>query len=214
MINRIVIGIIKSFFYFYILVYSSFFSFNLEDNKRTSTDLKPKRKYQRKVPLKRNSSNVCPHCNKAFSKKNLLTKHLTVHDANNEFVCEICKYRFARERTLKIHISTKHNGAAINLDGGPYACPDCPMIFQQTRALAAHRVMHAERDFKCKVCSINLKTMAAVTRHMNSKHPDVLPYKCHLCEKAFPVENHLNDHINEHMGFKKHKCELCEKSKF
>ncbi|KAM7350607.1 uncharacterized protein ACRADG_009160 [Cochliomyia hominivorax] len=184
----------------------------INNDTKTTQDNKPKRKYHRKVPLKRSSSKICIQCNKVFSKGNLLTKHLSVHDPQNKFVCDICNYRFSNERKLKTHVSTKHTGVEISLAGGPYPCPDCPMIFEQTRALAAHRVMHSERDFKCKVCGINLKTMAAVTRHMNCKHPDVLPYKCHLCNKAFPVENHLNDHINEHMGFKKHKCDLCEKS--
>lgn len=165
------------------------------------------------MPFKRVSIKTCPHCKKLFATKNLLTKHLAVHDANHEFVCEVCDYRFSSERNLKTHVSAKHTSAAIRLDGGPYFCPDCPMIFQQSRALTAHSVMHSDRDFKCKVCSISLKTLAAVTRHMNSKHPDILPHKCHLCEKSFPVETHLNDHINEHMGYKKHKCDFCEKSK-
>ncbi|XP_037816606.1 gastrula zinc finger protein XlCGF57.1-like [Lucilia sericata] len=180
--------------------------------KKPVLDIKPKRKYSRRVPLKRGGTKVCLHCNKVFAKQNLLTKHLSVHDPDNEFVCDVCNYRFSSERKLKTHVTNKHTGVEISLAGGPYPCPDCPMIFQQTRALAAHSVMHSERDFKCQVCDLSLKTMAAVTRHMNCKHPDVLPYKCNICDKAFPVENHLNDHINEHMGYKKHKCDLCEKS--
>lgn len=156
---------------------------------------------------------MCPHCKKVFSKRNLLAKHLAVHSLENEFVCNICDYRFHTEKQLKTHKTCKHVGLEISLAGGPYPCPDCPMIFQQTRALAAHRVMHLERDFKCQVCGINLKTIAAVTRHMNCKHPHVLPYKCHICDRAFPVETHLNDHINEHMGHKKYKCNMCAKSK-
>ncbi|KAM7348583.1 uncharacterized protein ACRADG_007857 [Cochliomyia hominivorax] len=179
---------------------------------KSNEDIKTKRKFSRKIPLKGSVTKICAYCSKVFSKNNLLTRHLSVHDPKNKFVCHICNYRFSNERKLKIHISTHHTGIDISLAAGPYPCPDCPMVFQQTRALACHRVMHTERDFKCKVCDINLKTMAAVTRHMNYKHPDVLPYKCHLCDKAFPVENHLNDHINEHMGFKKHKCDVCEKS--
>lgn len=182
--------------------------------KKSSPDTKPKRKYNRKAPLKRTSVNTCLHCQKVFSKKTLLTKHLSVHDPDNEFVCDICGYRFSSERKLKTHINGKHNEVELSLSGGPYPCPDCPMIFQQKRTLAAHRVVHAERDIKCQVCDMDLKTVAALTRHMNCKHPDVLPFKCNLCEKAFPVENQLNDHINEHMGYKKHKCDLCEKSKF
>ncbi|KAM7349653.1 uncharacterized protein ACRADG_008509 [Cochliomyia hominivorax] len=183
-----------------------------ESMNKPSADIKPKRKYHRKVPLKRSSVNTCLHCKKVFSKKTLLTKHLSVHDPDNEFVCDICGYRFSSERKLKTHINGKHNDVELSLSDGPYPCPDCPMIFQQKRSLAAHRIVHAERDIKCQVCDMDLKTVAALTRHMNCKHPDVLPYKCNLCEKAFPVENQLNDHINEHMGYKKHKCDLCEKS--
>lgn len=178
-----------------------------------SLDAKSKRKYERKKPLKRGGSTICLHCNKDFGKKTLLTKHLSVHDSENQYVCDVCDFRFSTERKLKTHIAGKHTGVELSLSGGPYPCPDCHLIFQQSRALVAHRIVHSEQEFKCQVCSMSLKTMAAVTRHMNCKHPDVLPYQCHLCDKSFPVENHLNDHINEHMGYKKYKCDSCEKSK-
>ncbi|XP_075155320.1 uncharacterized protein LOC142228709 [Haematobia irritans] len=178
------------------------------------SEVKPTRKYRKNRSTKvSNNNKTCTICDKTFNKRVFLKRHMSVHSEINTFVCEICQYRFATEKLLSLHISHKHNkGEAISFAGGPYKCPDCPMVFEQTRALSAHSVIHAERDFKCKVCQMNLKTLSAVTRHMNLKHPGVLPYKCEICEKAFPVENHYQDHLNMHNGYKKHKCNMCEKS--
>ncbi|XP_061398303.1 gastrula zinc finger protein XlCGF57.1-like [Musca vetustissima] len=174
---------------------------------------KTRRYKKRRSSCNEANDKVCPHCNKVFQKRNLLTRHMSVHNEDYEFVCDTCQYRFPTAKLLKVHISYKHNrGVTLSLSGGPYPCPDCSMVFQQTRALAAHRVIHAERDFKCQVCGVNLKTLSAVTRHMNHKHPGVLPYKCELCDQAFPVESHYKDHLNMHKGYKKHKCEQCDKS--
>lgn len=184
-----------------------------EANENKNQKTKTTRRYRKRSPS--SGTKACPECNKTFKKKMLLTRHMSVHSEENKFVCDICDYRFATEKLLKTHISYKHNrGETISLAGGPYQCPDCPMVFQQTRALAAHRVMHTERDFKCEVCGVNLKTLSAVTRHMNYKHPGVLPYKCQICQTAFPVETHYNDHMNMHKGQKKHKCDNCEKSEY
>ncbi|XP_073832619.1 uncharacterized protein [Musca autumnalis] len=182
-------------------------------NEVTMEQTKP-RKYKKRSSTNDNGSDiVCPQCSKIFKKRTLLKRHMSVHNEEHQFVCDICQYRFASEKLLKVHISYKHNrGVTLSLSGGPYPCTGCPMVFEQARALAAHRVIHAERDFKCQVCDVNLKTMSAVTRHMNRKHPGVLPYKCEICDQAFAVESHFKDHLNRHKGLKKFKCEACDKS--
>lgn len=174
-----------------------------------TADIKPKRKYRKKAITK-----ICTQCNKSYTNNLHFTRHMSVHSMENEFVCNICQYRYSSDTELKKHTKRKHVvSKPITIADGPHQCPDCPMIFEHKNSLAKHRVMHTERNFKCKVCGANCKVMAALTRHMNSKHPDVLPYKCPKCDKAFPVESHLNDHINEHLGQKRHKCKMCEKSK-
>ncbi|XP_065365694.1 myoneurin-like [Calliphora vicina] len=182
---------------------------NSSKNMSKALDIKSKRNGCRK----RSSTNICLHCNKSFAKKKYLSKHLLVHDPVYEFVCDICSYRFSSERKLRNHIQDDHTDKQTCLDDGPYACPDCPIIFQQKLELTVHRAMHREKTFKCQECNMSLKTLTDVNTHMSSKHPDVLPFKCHVCEKAFRLENQLKYHINEHMGYKNLKCDLCIKSR-
>lgn len=176
----------------------SFYSKFLKNKVKTSGDRKLKN------PL---NNIICSECNRSFSKNCHLRRHMSVHNMEYEFVCKICQYRYASLKLLKKHRTTKHIS-------GPYKCPDCPLVLEKHSDLVRHSVIHMEKQFKCDVCDKRFKTQATTTRHMHFKHPDVLPYKCQICDKAFRVESHLSDHINVHLGQKKHKCEMCERSKY
>ena len=50
-------------------------------------------------------------------------------------------------------------------------------------------------------------------RHMQSHLPDELKkYKCDICGKGFPTNQHFKDHKNIHTGEKPHRCKFCSSS--
>ncbi|ESN95789.1 hypothetical protein HELRODRAFT_114581 [Helobdella robusta] len=52
----------------------------------------------------------CPHCEKEFSHKSLLSIHSRVHSKLKPFVCPVCAARFTQLGSLKSHISCVHFG--------------------------------------------------------------------------------------------------------
>lgn len=54
-------------------------------------------------------------------------------DNENAFVCEICKNQFATQKTLKLHIETKHIPSTY-----VYQCPSCCKTFLQVKAVIRH----------------------------------------------------------------------------
>lgn len=54
-------------------------------------------------------------------------------DSENIFECEICNNQFATQKTLKLHIETKHIPSTY-----VYQCPSCSKTFLQVKAVIRH----------------------------------------------------------------------------
>ena len=51
---------------------------------------------------------------------------------------------------------------------------------------------------------------AVMSIHMQFHLPDELEiYKCDICSKGFPTNQHFKDHRNIHTGEKPYKCKFC-----
>ncbi|KFM75706.1 putative zinc finger and SCAN domain-containing protein 5D, partial [Stegodyphus mimosarum] len=77
----------------------------------------------------------CHICNKSFSLKGNLKKHLNLHTGERPFCCNVCKKTFAQKGNLKIHMRI-HTGER------PYACKFCSKKFSQYFALKRHVRTH------------------------------------------------------------------------
>lgn len=65
----------------------------------------------------------------------------------NEFECEICKSQFATQKTLKLHIETKHIPSTC-----VYQCPSCSKTFLQVKAVIRHLTNDHKYDTIFKQC--------------------------------------------------------------
>ena len=68
------------------------------------------------------------------------------------------------------------------------------------------------RDYPCSECDYAASSSTYLRRHKRYKHDKVKDGKCHLCNKEFPTEKYLKEHIlNVHEGanFKQFPCEDC-----
>ncbi|XP_014219878.1 zinc finger protein 436-like [Copidosoma floridanum] len=63
----------------------------------------------------------------------------------------------------------------------------------------------------CKHCDQTFKTETGLRHHLLDKHPDLRPYICEKCGKAYKHKPALEIHLGMHAGFSPFKCNKCGK---
>ena len=90
--------------------------FNLTVHMRTHVEQKPFK---------------CPICEKEFTQKNNLERHLLTHETDTpRFECEICHKTFAHKESLAVHMN-EHNGVE-------FKCEKCEYTTYDARNLKRH----------------------------------------------------------------------------
>ena len=107
-------------------------------------------------------------------------------------------------QNLRIHLNNIHFGEK-------QICPHCAKELPCLRALKDH-VKKVHEKIPCAECG-KMVGPTVMGRHMQSHMPDELKkYKCVICGKGFPTNQHFKDHKNIHTGEKPHKCKFCSTS--
>ena len=125
----------------------------------------------------------------------------------SDFPCNSCSERFESKATLQRHKKTSHRKRQ------QYKCEDCESVFTSNQTLKAH-VQSVHEGIK-KVCSICLKPVFDLTRHIRDQHKngDKREYHCDICSGGFRTNFSLQRHKeNVHLKLKAWSCDLCDKS--
>ena len=73
-----------------------------------------------------------------------------------------------------------------------------------------HKKTHTiKKAAPCDICGKILNTSWTLLRHKQSRHGQVFPYQCKLCQKRFKVELTLKRHMRVH-GDPSFFCKVCE----
>ena len=129
------------------------------------------------------------------------------HEPIREVACKVCHKLFANKLALSKHRKSAHKRQQ------KHRCDDCGSEFTSRQTLRAH--MSSIHEGIKKVCSICLKPVADLVRHVRSQHRNAKKkeYFCDVCESSFRTGFSLQRHKDTvHMKLKAWLCDLCEKT--
>ncbi|XP_044259121.1 zinc finger protein 501-like [Tribolium madens] len=171
-------------------------------------------KYPQRVPPLHNTPNSkrsgdktyqCTTCDKFFSFKSHLVRHMSVHSDIKKYSCSYCNKKFINRYNLSVHLQ-KHTGDF------PLKCKICNRGFSSPSLLKRHLNSHAGTPkLQCKYCPKKLLYASSLKLHekMHLYRPS---YTCDVCFKVFAYTNSLTEHKKTHQGIKEFACGVCYKT--
>ncbi|KAL4624341.1 zinc finger protein 335 isoform X3 [Arapaima gigas] len=147
------------------------------------------RKYYKSLkPLLRPHN--CRICGSRFLSQEDLRFHVDSHDGDDpeRFKCLQCSYRCKRWSSLKEHMFN-HEGTK------PYKCEECDYSSVYKKDVVRHSAVHT-KDKKKKTDQV----------------PRVVQYLCPVCNRVYPMQKRLTQHMKTHSTEKPHMCDKCGKS--
>lgn len=141
----------------------------------------------------------CSECQKNFSERKNLMKHLYKHISTS---CEYCTRTCTTLRELQQHCQLTHKEQLI-----PYQCDRCPKKFVLNAQLRIHMHNHsANQRFDCIICNETFVTEMQLKGHIRAVHTT---YLCSECGKTFKNNSLLTSHQKVHNSEKPFVCEKC-----
>lgn len=118
----------------------------------------------------------CSRCDKPFTQKQKLIRHLNTHTKHKPFECNVCHKTFSLELMLKQHMRI-HTGEK------PYKCDICGKTFKTSSSLTIHLRIHTgDKPMVCKICGKRFNESSNLNKHMKIHFRK---FKCEKCLKSF-----------------------------
>uniref|UniRef100_A0A8C4TVE1 Zinc finger protein 335 n=1 Tax=Falco tinnunculus TaxID=100819 RepID=A0A8C4TVE1_FALTI len=148
------------------------------------------RKYYYKSPKPLMRPYLCRICGSRFLTHDDLRFHVNSHEANDPqlFKCLQCNYRSRRWSSLKEHMFN-HVGSK------PYKCEECNYTSVYKKDVIRHSTVHS-RDRKKRA----------------DPPPKLNSFPCPVCNRIYPMQKRLTQHMKTHSTEKPHMCDKCGKS--
>ncbi|NWU67059.1 ZN335 protein, partial [Pterocles burchelli] len=147
-------------------------------------------KYYYKSPKPLMRPYLCRICGSRFLTHDDLRFHVNSHEANDPqlFKCLQCSYRSRRWSSLKEHMFN-HVGSK------PYKCEECSYTSVYKKDVIRHSTVHS-RDRKKRA----------------DPPPKLNSFPCPVCNRIYPMQKRLTQHMKTHSTEKPHMCDKCGKS--
>ncbi|XP_076859413.1 zinc finger protein 131 [Brachyhypopomus gauderio] len=115
---------------------------------------------------------VCVYCNKEFDHFGHFKEHLRKHTGEKPFECPDCHERFARNSTLKCHMSACQNGSGAKKGRKKlYECQVCNEVFNSWEQFKDHLVIHTgEKPNHCTFCDQWFTQPRDLSAHLREQH--------------------------------------------
>lgn len=130
---------------------------------------------------------ICPICGlRTF----YMTKHLTLHELEPKFECDLCHKKYKEKTNLSVHMKKVH------LKLAKFECPHCEETFQTWTSRRVHVIRVHTKKFghSCHVCEKEFITKFQLKSHLNT-HTGTKNFKCPVCylpcSTKFAMERHI-----------------------
>jgi len=145
-------------------------------------------------------------CDKQFSLKKYLIKHMKTHNSSESYQCNMCDFKTHLQKNLQRHIMRQHVDK-ITLD---LNCDECEYVAPNKDRLQTHkRNYHSGTLHECNECDKKYRDRGKYLLHIRRDHEGVR-YQCENCDQKFTHKHTLVTHIKrKHEGLKL-KCEKCD----
>ncbi|XP_047445857.1 zinc finger protein Xfin isoform X2 [Mugil cephalus] len=139
----------------------------------------------------------CLLCDRKFSSKLTLRRHLGIHDGRRPFTCPHCPYSSRLKASLLQHLRT-HTGEK------PYRCTQCLYASIDRSSLLRHIRTHSqEKPYRCQHCDYSSIQKKSLDLHARRHHTgEVFP--CQQCEYSSPDRQLLQRHVRRHHAPSQH----------
>nr|XP_015220660.1 PREDICTED: zinc finger protein 335 isoform X1 [Lepisosteus oculatus] len=132
--------------------------------------------------------------------------------------CRVCGSRFLSQEDLRFHVES-HEGN----DPESFRCLQCAYRCKRWSSLKEHMFNHVgTKPYKCEECDYTSVYKKDVIRHSavhnkdKRKKSDLIPkitqYPCPVCNRVYPMQKRLTQHMKTHSTEKPHMCDKCGKS--
>ncbi|NWW51954.1 ZN131 protein, partial [Pedionomus torquatus] len=130
---------------------------------------------------------VCQYCDKQFDHFGHFKEHLRKHTGEKPFECPNCHERFARNSTLKCHLTACQSGAGAKKGRKKlYECQVCNSVFNSWDQFKDHLVIHTgDKPNHCTLCDLWFMQGSELRRHLKEIH-DISERM--VAEEVLPVE--------------------------
>ena len=119
---------------------------------------------------------TCPHCNKYFTAKGNLKKHIRGQHDGITYDCDICEYKGKQSTNLKYHKKVRHGvvDPSCKISTGTAKCDSCEKTFSDKSNLRRHmKSDHEGVVYPCEFCSYRAKQNVQLKSHIQRIHSKI-----------------------------------------
>lgn len=170
----------------------------------------------------RNFSCQIEDCQKSFTMRDTLIKHIKIVHQGTKYPCNRCPTVLSTRMSLRRHIESCH------LKIKSFSCDTCGSTYTEQKSLKSHvQKVHlgiVEKKIPCDHCDLQFTNQWSLRRHllthtgevsdaiMESLKDDKIlllqkPHKCSLCSLAYASKGDLSKHTTKVHGDAVYKCE-------
>ncbi|XP_074424664.1 zinc finger protein 131-like isoform X2 [Larus michahellis] len=115
---------------------------------------------------------ICQYCDKQFDHFGHFKEHLRKHTGEKPFECPNCHERFARNSTLKCHLTACQSGVGAKKGRKKlYECQVCNSVFNSWDQFKDHLVVHTgDKPNHCTLCDLWFMQGSELRRHLKDMH--------------------------------------------